>query len=454
MEHLGSDSGDLTLGVPALGRFLHPAPALADLADCALADQDIIAAMQAFVPVKYAILARHVWTVTALVRVHLALRQWQAVLHADARRFELVSAAGQSHQTATSPAVSAPLIARLLETTLDPVLDNAVAQADPETALLQLKICDPACGTGTFLRAAARRIARRLAVERAGHAPPAPEVTRQALCDVIRHCLYGVDVHEPSVELCRFSLALEALAPDTSLGCLDQHIQCGDSLLGATPALLAQGIPDAAFRPVVGDDKTVAAALRKRNQHERLGQMALTFPTAQSAPSPTLPPARLLADAWCAAFLWPKTREAPPPVTYDAFCWLHTAPERLPAATRATIERLAQEYHFLHWHVAFPEIFQVPPVLGKLPENAAAGWHGGFDVVLGKPPWQPLVARAQTERTGHLLRRLGRTEVLAPRRCSCLRFSLLSIGSSYARLAALAASYRHLSLRQQRSASP
>jgi hypothetical protein len=228
---------------------------------------------------------------------------------------------------------------------------------------------------------------------------------RQALYDVICHCLYGVDIDETSVEVCRHSLTLDARAPDAILSCLDQHIQWGNSLLGATPALLAQGIPDAAFTPIAGDDKTVAAALRKRNQFERLGQMALTFALAQAATVPAAPPARLLADAWCAAFLWPKTREALPAITHDTWRWLRLAPERVPAATQATITQLASQYRVLHWHVAFPEVFALPDASAP-PENAIAGWHGGFDAVLGKPPWQPLAARGQMERAMPLLRHI------------------------------------------------
>ncbi len=407
MEHLGSETGDSTIGVAALGHFLQPALALDDLMDCVLADHDMIEAVQALAPAAERDAREPPLDGQALVSLSLALQQWQPVVRADPRGFELVSAPGQQPYTAPSPAVSPALVARLLETTLDPVLDNACAQTNPESALVQLKICDPMCGDGTFLRAAAQRLAERLAVARAGHQAPPSEVMRQALYDVTRHCLYGVDIHAPSVELCRLSLALDALAPDAPFFCLDHHIQWGDSLLGTTPALLAQGIPDAAFTPVAGDDKTLAAALRKRNQQERLGQMALTFPTAQATPIPAQPPARLLADAWCAAFLWPKTREAPPPLTYDTWCWLHTMPERVPAATQATIARLGSQYHLLHWHVAFPEVFSIPGA-DAAPENTVAGWHGGFDVVLGKPPWQPRTMCAQTERTAHLLRYIGR----------------------------------------------
>jgi hypothetical protein len=406
MEHLGSPTSDLAIGVPALGHFLQPGPALPDLAGCTLADRAMTEAIQALVSATERDASTERLNGQALMMVALALQQWQPVLHAAPRGFELVRAPG-AHHTALSPPVSPALVSRLLATTLDPVLDDACAQADSEAALLHLKICDPACGTGTFLRAAAQRMAGRLAVVRAGQQTPSPEVMCQALYDVIRHCLYGVDIDASSVELCRLSLALDALTPGATFFCLDQHIQWGNSLLGATPALLAQGIPDAAFTPMAGDDKIVAAALRKRNQGECLGQMALTFATPQAISVPAAPLARLLADAWCAAFLWPKTREALPAVTHDTWRWLHLAPERIPAATQATITQLAAQYHVLHWHVAFPEVFALPDA-SEPPEHAMAGWQGGFDVVLGKPPWQPLTARGQMARAMPLLRHIRR----------------------------------------------
>lgn len=49
------------------------------------------------------------------------------------------------------------------------------------------------------------------------------------------------------------------------------------------------------------------------------------------------------------------------------------------------ITRLAEEYKFLHWHIAFPDVFRVSE---NAPENEDAGWDGGFDVVLGNPPWE------------------------------------------------------------------
>ena len=68
-----------------------------------------------------------------------------------------------------------------------------------------------------------------------------------------------------SAELCRVGLWLEALEPGKPLSFLDHHIQCGNSLLGTTPALLAKGIPDAAFTAIEGDDKSVCTEFKKKN---------------------------------------------------------------------------------------------------------------------------------------------------------------------------------------------
>jgi len=54
---------------------------------------------------------------------------------------------------------------------------------------------------------------------------------------------------------------------------------------------------------------------------------------------------------------------------------------------RDEIKRLADQYQFFHWHLAFPEVFRVL-TKDEMPENVQAGWSGGFDVVLGNPPWE------------------------------------------------------------------
>jgi hypothetical protein len=75
-----------------------------------------------------------------------------------------------------------------------------------EHALLSMKICDPACGSGHFLIAAAHRLAKRLAAVRTGDEEPAPDALRHSLRDVISHSIYGVDINPMAVELCKINL--------------------------------------------------------------------------------------------------------------------------------------------------------------------------------------------------------------------------------------------------------
>src|SRR5262249_43836776 len=185
------------------------------------------------------------------------------------------------------------------------------------------------------------RMAKRLASEEGGYPEPPESVIRAALLRVTSRCIYGVDVNPMAAELARVALAMEAMEPGKPLVFLDQNIRVGNSLLGTTPALLTEGIPDEAFKPLEGDDKKVVAALRKQNAAEKAGQRDLFSPAgilvsntalakraeqiARELPdnledlhihqqrqaleliaSAELHQQKLLADAWCASFVQPK----------------------------------------------------------------------------------------------------------------------------------------------------
>ena len=106
------------------------------------------------------------------------------------------------------------------------------------------------------------------------------------------------------------------------------------------------------------------------------------------AQNPEYIKARLLADAWCAAFVWEKRGDAMPPMTDLMYRRMEDNPlaENL-REMRETVVALADRYQFFHWHVAFPDVFEVPDDLTAA-ENEQTGWHSGFDVVLGNPPWE------------------------------------------------------------------
>lgn len=99
------------------------------------------------------------------------------------------------------------------------------------SALLSIRVCDVACGSGHILLSAARKIALALARVETGEVQPNPKATRQAMREVISHCIYGVDKNPLAVELCKVAFWPESYNPGEPLGFLDHHIKCGDSVV-------------------------------------------------------------------------------------------------------------------------------------------------------------------------------------------------------------------------------
>jgi len=353
--------------------------------------------------------------------IYESLLEQHAQVDVPARTFSLGVAAGNERKTTGSYYTPTSLINELLDSALDPVLDEAARKPDPEQAILGLSVLDPACGSGHFLIAAANRIALRLASVRAGGIEPAPDEVRAALRDVIGRCIHGIDVNPMAVELCKVSLWMEATEPGKPLSFLDHRIVCGNALLGTTPRLLADGIPDDAYKALDGDDKTTVAALKKRNRSERQGQEVLdlfggsvgaaTRPVAEAlAAIDALPDttaeqiarkeellhahqtsraathAKLAADAWCAAFVAPKATDEPP-ITTATVRQLLSDPARVAGDVVARVQELADDFRFLHLHLAFPDVIAVPDDLDTA-DIPRTGWNGGFSVVLGNPPWE------------------------------------------------------------------
>lgn len=145
-------------------------------------------------------------------------------------------------------------------------------------SLLSLRVCDPACGSGHFLLAAARRIGMDLAKVRTGDDAPTPDAVRAATRDAITHCIYGVDKNPLAVDLCRVALWIEGHTGGKPLTFLDHRIRCGDSLVGVFDlSVLDEGIPDKAFDAVTGDDRKVAASVKKRNKQQRKDEVDATL---------------------------------------------------------------------------------------------------------------------------------------------------------------------------------
>jgi hypothetical protein len=199
----------------------------------------------------------------------------------DGRVFSFAEGAetkGNQRKTTGSYYTPDSLVQALLDSALDPLLDRVEAEADdPPTALTKLTVIDPACGSGHFLLAAARRIASRVARHRAGGVASAADY-RHALRDVVRQSIHGVDRNPMAVELTKVALWIETVEPGKPLGFLDANIRCGDALLGVFDLdALKQGIPDGAYKSLTGDDKETAKHFAARNKAEKKGQGAFDF---------------------------------------------------------------------------------------------------------------------------------------------------------------------------------
>jgi hypothetical protein len=325
------------------------------------------------------------------------------------------STAGNARKTSGSYYTPDSLVKELIRSALDPVIAQRLTEnpQNPVEALLNISLIDPACGSGHFLIAGARRLAEKLAELRAPEGAVKPDDYRAALREVVARCIHGVDHNPLALELARTTLWLESVEPGKPLSFLDHHLLCGDALLGLTRfEPLAQGIPDDAFSALSGDDKKLCTELKKRNKAERKqledlqkGQdifksteqadVFAEFAALEALPDGTSEeiaakeaawrrflekshdnPLARAADVFVAAFLTPKNAADSVPTTTHLVHALF--PGRKDGQTEQAAERIAdaqartREARVLHWPLAFPRVFA----------------RGGFDCILGNPPWE------------------------------------------------------------------
>ena len=325
--------------------------------------------------------------------------------------------AGSDRKTTGSYYTPDQLVQLLIVSALLPViadrLNKATTQQEKETALLAIRVLDPACGSGHFLLAAARRLALELARIRAGDEEPSEELRQECLREVVAHCIYGVDKNPMAVELCKVALWIEAVDPGKPLSFLDAHIQCGDSLVGVfDPKVLEQGIPDEAYKPLTGDDKPTCTSLKKENaSFRKAGQKGTLQGTLNLQSSPPISrsqqrlkeidampettlaegaakqaayeaweqerssdPQTLAADLYTAAFFLPKTQASRSKVPTSEHLLLLQSGQEIPGDLELAVEQASQDFRFFHWHLRFGEVME----------------KGGFDCVLGNPPWETM----------------------------------------------------------------
>ncbi|KLR58709.1 N-6 DNA methylase [Diaphorobacter sp. J5-51] len=426
----GLAQGEPRLALPALGGLFAPAQC-PDLDAASLDNAHLLAALQhlrwakptgaqSLVPVDYRNMGPE-----ELGSVYESLLELVPAIDLPARTFGFVgrteegSTAGNARKLTGSYYTPDSLVQELIRSALDPVIEQRLAAnpANPTEALLSIRVIDPACGSGHFLLAAARRLAEKLAqlrsLEGGQEGAIQPQDYRHALREVVTRCIFGVDRNPMAIELARMALWLEGYEEGRPLGFLDHHLQVGDALLGLTDLnALEQGIAKDAFKPLSGDDKDVCKELAKANAaglkqiakdlqgkqmllgvDNRSGLDALRAIETLPADTPEQvaakeqawrrfledsahSPLAHAADALVGAYLLPKTENTaetvPTSITLHA---LLTDPQRAQtehAAPIAAARAACEQARVFHWPLAFPQVFA----------------QGGFDCVLGNPPWE------------------------------------------------------------------
>ncbi|MGI9061713.1 MAG: Eco57I restriction-modification methylase domain-containing protein [Ktedonobacteraceae bacterium] len=304
------------------------------------------------------------------------------------------------------------IVKYMVEETLGPVLRRVIANAATEqekiAAVLNVKVLDPAMGSGHFPVEATEYIARFL-VENIEQ-PPADTGGEADLAywkrRVVQSCIYGVDLNPLAVELAKLSLWLATVAKNRPLSFLDHHLRCGNSLIGTRFAdlqkgsigtqkksskkaqpVLAQGT--AAAQPMLFDEESLRLTMTtavdmmwliESSQAQTVAEVKEQEQIYSNLRRKLIDTYDTLANLACAvhfglaidATLWrPLTdyvtgRNAIGFPQFDS--WLQTT------------AAFSEQHHFFHWELEFPEVF-----FDRYGQQKGAA--AGFDVVIGNPPY-------------------------------------------------------------------
>ena len=300
----------------------------------------------------------------------------------------------------------------LVQRTLDPLV---VGQ--PSEAILNLRVLDPAMGSGAFLVAAGRHLAaaaeQALIREGRWHVHDVTTADRVLLRRLVAsRCLFGVDLNPMAVQLARLSLWLATLSAGKPLSFLDHHLVAGNSLVGATPDDVRRQPPGGRRRggrhdalPLFDESELsstlaggVAVRLTLTSQPDdsamvvRGKERTLAALTADGA----LARWSRALDLWCAGWFWERGR-APDHQTFGELLnhVLEHEARQLATSVAAPLldhaDEVARRHRFLHWPLTFPEVF--------CGADGRPRGDGGFDAVLGNPPWDMVRGDSGTDST-------------------------------------------------------
>ena len=269
---------------------------------------------------------------------------------------------------------------------LEPIFERLGADATPER-VLEIKVCDPAMGSGAFLVEACRTLAARLVKAWERHPgtrsalPPDEDDDLHARRLVAQRCLYGVDKNPMAVDLARLSLWLATLARDHEFTFLDHALKCGDSLVGLTVEQMsrlhwdetADGMP--LYAGLIRERVTAALHGREEIRTAPDDVTAAIQEVRYRAIESRLDDARAIGDAVIAAFFASDKGKARERERAEVEQALNGNPPKWDEIKRRAAAPRQGEHPLspFHWELEFPEVFRRD--------------NPGFDAFVGNPPF-------------------------------------------------------------------
>lgn len=290
------------------------------------------------------------------------------------------------------------IVQYIVENTVGEVLEEKIKKAREKgeseaKAILELNVLDPAMGSGHFLVGATEYIAEELveAINRDINNniwEKGEKGQEWAKREVVSHCIYGVDVNPLAVELAKLSLWLTTLAKNKPLNFLDHRLKAGNSLIGdkieKLPYYPEEDKGGNLYTPYIKvlteqvselteiEEETVEDVKKKEELFQKIKD------------SKAYNRVKTLADARTALQIDVNIGSKDPKDTYmelvnEAYFgskskWKEKSGQAWVKKSKAK----AEEKHFFHWELEFPEVFFEK---GDFKENP------GFDSVIGNPPY-------------------------------------------------------------------
>ncbi|HUY32614.1 MAG TPA: DNA methyltransferase [Pirellulales bacterium] len=268
--------------------------------------------------------------------------------------------------------------------------------------ILNLKICDPAMGSGAFLVETCRQLGDELV--KAWHVhnqvpklPPDEDEVLHARRLVAQRCLYGVDRNPMAVDLAKLSLWLATLAKDHPFTFLDHSLRAGDSLVGLTREQIAgfHWKPTAQMHLLETDLKRqieTATTARRRILEGRDDAAYEEHERALSVADEALDRLRLVGDLVIAAWFGAEKDKEREKLRKEYLT--HVEHARGPGKDAHELRRWLEIVRGLrtaakpivpfHWEIEFPEVFNRSPPATSNSQPATAA---GFDAIVGNPPF-------------------------------------------------------------------